>query len=368
MNVHFRALVCFVALTSPACDRGRNDAKPPDASSTCADPSLEILDVQADFRDIWAGRETIDTGKRTSRNPRIVLRFGHEVPPNGITASLIGSVGGGAGAPADCVDAPGPPAGEQVHRIVLRAEALEPRALRLIAPESLRGGCRYTLNVLSSPPVSSKTCPSFGDMVTFRTVTDDSTAFERETEKVHYDSARHFTSFHVKAGIHTPVDDALARYADAFKLRPGIDTLRRRAPPVESSLVPGQKQAVYEQYYFDLLVYGSQCIAWQRDGILSSAECFVVPGVVANLDDLRSEQDAVQRAAKIIRAKEPSWTPDQRGFLSAQLCLVNHGPDPKAAAGFVPAWRIKVQAEDYHWLDIDARSGAFLFGQPSKVQ
>src|SRR5262245_14718179 len=73
------------------CDRRAADSSDHEA---CKDPRLEIRDIRADFRDIWARRETIGTGKRTNRNPEIALSFAEEVAPDAIVATLNGEIAG----------------------------------------------------------------------------------------------------------------------------------------------------------------------------------------------------------------------------------------------------------------------------------
>ena len=68
-------------------------------SATCTDRALAVTDIQADFRDIWLGHETVATGKRTDQNPKIALTFSTPVQPQRLSARLVGLTDGGA----DCV-------------------------------------------------------------------------------------------------------------------------------------------------------------------------------------------------------------------------------------------------------------------------
>jgi hypothetical protein len=70
----------------------------------CTANNLRVTDLQADFRDIWAGREQLATGKRTEALPEIGLTFSEPVEPRFLAARLVGLVGA---ASSDCVRANG---------------------------------------------------------------------------------------------------------------------------------------------------------------------------------------------------------------------------------------------------------------------
>jgi choice-of-anchor A domain-containing protein len=82
---------------------------PSTSSSRCNHRDLEVVNVQADFRDIWAGRETVATGKRTDSFPTITLEFNQAVETQRLSARVVGLTAGSDSAPSDCVDANGNP-------------------------------------------------------------------------------------------------------------------------------------------------------------------------------------------------------------------------------------------------------------------
>lgn len=56
---------------------------------SCSTSTTTVLDVDAEFKDIWAGRETPWQGKRTSQTPKVGLRFSGPVNPTMVNASFF---------------------------------------------------------------------------------------------------------------------------------------------------------------------------------------------------------------------------------------------------------------------------------------
>lgn len=72
-------------------------------TSACSARTVRVGDVHADFRDIWAGRETSDTGKQGEPDEKVVLDFNTTIDPTRVTAQFMpvasdGSCGGSIGA------------------------------------------------------------------------------------------------------------------------------------------------------------------------------------------------------------------------------------------------------------------------------
>jgi hypothetical protein len=53
------------------------------ASASCTSRDLVVTDLDSDFRDIWAGREDVATGKRASWDAGVRLTFNKPVQPSG---------------------------------------------------------------------------------------------------------------------------------------------------------------------------------------------------------------------------------------------------------------------------------------------
>ena len=88
-------------------------------SPTCTDRTLAISDIQADFRDIWLGRETVATGKRTDQHPKIALTFSVPVQPQRVSAHLVGLTDAGA----DCTKFDGDVVpGTKLHDVQLSSD------------------------------------------------------------------------------------------------------------------------------------------------------------------------------------------------------------------------------------------------------
>jgi choice-of-anchor A domain-containing protein len=88
-------------------------------SPICTDRTLAINDIQADFRDIWLGRETVATGKRTDQHPKIALTFSMPVQPQRVSAHLVGLTDAGA----DCIKFDGDLVpGTKLHNVELSSD------------------------------------------------------------------------------------------------------------------------------------------------------------------------------------------------------------------------------------------------------
>lgn len=92
---------------------------PASTPQQCQNSDLEVADIHADFRDIWAGREDVATGKRTSQFPEISLEFNRVVDATRLSARLVGFTGAGDGS-SNCIDADGNPvAPDRLHQVRL---------------------------------------------------------------------------------------------------------------------------------------------------------------------------------------------------------------------------------------------------------
>ena len=91
----------------------------PPSSTSCQHDDLEVVDVQGDFRDIWAGREDVATGKRTDAFPEFTLRFNRAVETERISVYLAGLTTGTQDAPSDCL---GGVSGHSLHSVPLSIE------------------------------------------------------------------------------------------------------------------------------------------------------------------------------------------------------------------------------------------------------
>ncbi|HEX2870678.1 MAG TPA: choice-of-anchor A family protein, partial [Polyangiaceae bacterium] len=91
----------------------------PGGSPTCTDGALAVSDIQADFRDIWLGRETVASGKRTDQHPKVALTFNMPVQPQRLSARLVGLTDAGA----DCAKSDGDiMPGTTLHEVQLSSD------------------------------------------------------------------------------------------------------------------------------------------------------------------------------------------------------------------------------------------------------
>ena len=75
------------------------------ATTSCQSTALRVIDIRSDFRDVWAGRESIVDGKYASRSPLVTVKFNTPVDPVLVNASFEGDVGGTSDSPSDCSSA-----------------------------------------------------------------------------------------------------------------------------------------------------------------------------------------------------------------------------------------------------------------------
>jgi choice-of-anchor A domain-containing protein len=114
--VNFRSISSlFVGAVFVACgfscdfDQGQLQTGRPDepteqtsaalTSVKCTSNDVQVVDLHSDFRDIWAGRETADTGKQADPNVAVVVDFSTTIDPARVTAQFVpvvtdGSCGG----------------------------------------------------------------------------------------------------------------------------------------------------------------------------------------------------------------------------------------------------------------------------------
>jgi choice-of-anchor A domain-containing protein len=55
----------------------------------CTSNDIQIVDLHADFRDIWAGRETPETGKQADPNVPVIVEFSTTVDPARVAAQFV---------------------------------------------------------------------------------------------------------------------------------------------------------------------------------------------------------------------------------------------------------------------------------------
>ncbi|HEX2657561.1 MAG TPA: hypothetical protein VHU40_04790, partial [Polyangia bacterium] len=98
-----RAGVMLLGLlaVAPACgelDRGQA-VKPEvvkEALTTCSATSVSVVDLHADFRDIWKGLEAPQTGKEATPNLSVGIDFSATVVPAQVTGQFLPQPAGGA--------------------------------------------------------------------------------------------------------------------------------------------------------------------------------------------------------------------------------------------------------------------------------
>lgn len=81
-------LIGAAAACSSSSDVGDSIVQSHALLTACTAPAIQIADLHADFKDIWAGRETTDTGKQADPNPRVTVDFSTSVDPSRVAAQF----------------------------------------------------------------------------------------------------------------------------------------------------------------------------------------------------------------------------------------------------------------------------------------
>jgi hypothetical protein len=76
------------ACSSPS-EHGESTEQSASALVTCTAHDIRVVDLHADFRDIWAGRETVETGKQSDPLAPVVADFGATVVPAQVSAVFV---------------------------------------------------------------------------------------------------------------------------------------------------------------------------------------------------------------------------------------------------------------------------------------
>lgn len=231
--------------------------------------------------------------------------------------------------------------------------------------DRLLRGCEYSLVVDATPVTSSGCHLPAQERVAFFTVANGQTAFDRETERASYDDALETPAFfRVKPGINTEVPRAIARYAETFGLREGIDTLE----PLMSATVRNSQdtadQAYYEQRYRGVPLDGFGYVLETVEGELRGGTGRLLPNVAydiaPSIDDLQAEQAALASLGVV----DPPWLthPGEFDEPRAELRFVGGG----AGAPHTLAWRVDLDGLDQaDFVDVSAADGQVLFVQPT---
>lgn len=258
---------------------------------------VRVVDLRADFRDIWKGREQPETGKETSPEGRVSIEF--SVP---LKADL--RVGDYIPVSADARCKGTIPA---VRDESPSAGQAPPTVLSLLASRPLVGGCSYRFSIPAAVRVSSHGGRLATPLtVTFRVAKWNGSPALRELAQTSHDlSTRTLTMFMTRPGINAPVDEALIRYQDEIGI-PGSD-LRPSGDWKPSFVSRTEVQKQYVQCAHGYEVSGHGYLVLAENGMFRSALGHVLPGVPAMAPPQLTAAVALQKALDHLGLAPPPW-------------------------------------------------------------
>jgi len=319
----------------------------------CSSPEVvRVLDLHADFRDIWQGREQPETGKETSPDAKVRVQF--NVP---LKSDL--AVGEYIPVSADAVCKRTVPAVRDESDSANQA----PTILSLMASQPLVGGCRYRFSIPTTAPVSSRGAHLAAPLtVTFRVAKGHASPAARELINVSRDVPTHtLTLFTVRPGINAPVDEALIRYQDEIGI-PASD-LRPSGEWTGSFVSRTELEKRYLQYAHGYEVFGAGYMVQAEGGMFRSAVGKVFPGIPAPAPPRLTSPMALQKAIEYLGLTPPPWVNNPADAPAGRLLILQQSPDTKPT-DFALVWSFalgrKAGIPLYSGIDVDAHSGEIL--------
>jgi Fungalysin/Thermolysin Propeptide Motif len=259
MTWHLLAFVLVMLI--PACQ------KPPVVvAPSCQRNDLRVQDMDADFREIWQGLESVETGKRADIKPEVTLTFNMPVVARAIAASIHGGevVGADGGTPGA--------SGEGVVELEAVSHDDARPTVTLRTNRALRFGFRYTFRVEVNSMTPDGACLAEPIAVVFLTAAKRESRFDREVGERRFKALISFTA---KEGIRTPVARVFDRYRERLRLRSGVDDLRpdgdAYVDPFGTRATSGELLQSFRQTYKGVPVYSRGFTVVSRDGIFVSA-------------------------------------------------------------------------------------------------
>jgi alpha-tubulin suppressor-like RCC1 family protein len=337
----------------------------------CRDASLSVVDVEADFRDIWAGRENSSTGKESDALPSITLRFNRPIEPGRLSGRLVGLTAGTKDEPTNCVDSNGAPLSAHVmHQALLVTDSnLALSDTVTVRPDRrLRAGCEYRLIVNADPLTANGSCLASAFHQSFLVTASKKTKFDRETGKRRYQGIPRIpVYFEARTGVRTPTDRIFERYGGDLGLRPGIDSFSATTSASTSPFRAGRQIRRFGQLYRGIPVKGMGYTVEEDDSIFDWAVGRWLPGIETSVIPTLSSEQAVDAALAHVSPQIVPWQTDPPTAAppTAELVL-----KPVNARALPPElrllWRIQfhgIAESDY--TDVDAVTGLVLFNQPN---
>ena len=249
-----------------------------------------------------------------------------------------------------------------------------PSEVALMAASPLVRGCTYQFQIPSSPALTpSGACLAAPLSVTFIVAAHPMTPAARELVNAQPDEkTRTLGRFTARAGINTPVEDALTRYESAI----GVSTanLVATGAPVASATRRGQVVTQYQQYAQGYPVAGYGYFVASANGIFRSANGRVAPSLpalpVVPAQTITSAA-ALQKALAFLKITQPPWSKNPAQFKApvGTLVVVAKKTFP-AASDFALAWSFPFGKAtgigDPADIQVDAVTGTVIGASPGR--
>lgn len=320
--------------------------------------TVQVSDLHADFREIWKGYENSETGKEVRPDARVTIEFSAK-PKTGLVVGSYHptekfakpserdrveawSCGDDVSAVRSTAD---PPAGNAVSA-AYTVGAQRPNALTLAASRPLVEGCGYEFRISSDVPLTDDGARLEHPLsVRFRV---GKGYLLRELNRVGLQLESN-SRFSVRAGVNTPVADALVRYQSLLKVR-GADLKPDSASAGASTF--------YHQYAHGYRVDDEGYLITSEAGMLRTVEGHVLANVPAPAPPKLDSAAALRVALAYLNVAEPPWSQPPRGDLYLRAKGGSSPPSTRLVWGFGAAKGLGVV--NLEFVTVDATSGAVV--------
>ena len=321
--------------------------------------TVEISDLHADFRDIWKGYETPETGKEVRPEAKVTLEFsakpkaelsvGSYYPTEEVASFLPASeprptMPRRCGEEVPAVRSSSEPSEASVFSHSFAIGAKRPNAITLAASRPLVKGCVYEFRIPSDVPISDDGA-RLGKSLAVRFRVGPGYLLSELTD-VHFQPVGK-SRFRARAGVNTPVAEALLRYQPWIKI-------------AVTDLVPGKPQAAsrtfYQQYAHGYRVDAEGYLITTDAGMFRSAEGELAPDVPEPAAPRLDSAAALRIALAYLGVAEPPWNkpPEAELYLRAMRSS-NRPPVTRLVWGFQTAAGSGVA--NLQSMTVDATSG-----------
>ena len=314
-----------------------------------------ILDLHASFREIWQGAEQWSSGKEANPAEHVTLDL--DSPASDSVIGIVFS-------PVEGAACKGPIAAASTNQATANSVELAPQT-------PLVRGCSYEFVVPETAQLTRNGRHLVAPLrVRFRVAASDLTPAQRELVNDRSDpNTASLSVFHARAGINTPVREALERYQDAIGVKASdLQPALTSSPEVESQVVADN---LYVQHHGAYVVSGYGYMISTQAGFFRAAQGRVMPRLPQFDTPLLSESEALKRVTTALALTPPPWDVPGNHFQKprGQLQLIQ-SPANTVGARFVAVWGFTFERSGYvalTYIGIDVKSGEVVAKVPYHV-